>query len=113
MLDIWQIALLIGLPSALTSAIFGFGVWYLKKTIEKREREHEKKEEDRKKLDLQILACINASLTLGGATARAVQRIPDAHCNGDMHKALEYATEVKHDLKSFLMAQGVNHLHDE
>lgn len=38
-----------------------------------------------------------AALALGEATSRAVQRIPDAHCNGDMHAALEYAQKVKHE----------------
>ena len=46
------------------------------------------------------------------ATARAVQRIPDAHCNGDMHAALEYATSVKHKQKDFLTKQGVDALLD-
>lgn len=41
------------------------------------------------------------------AAAVAVQRIPDAHCNGDMHAALEYARKVKHAQKDFLTEQGV------
>ena len=43
---------------------------------------------------------------------REVQRIPDAHCNGDMHAALEYATSVKHKQKDFLTKQGVDALLD-
>ena len=49
----------------------------------------------------------SAAIALGEATARAVQRIPDAHCNGDMHAALEYATRVKHEQKDFLTKQGI------
>ena len=52
-------------------------------------------------------SAIGASIALGEATARAVQRIPDAHCNGDMHAALDYAQRVKHELKDFLTEQGV------
>ena len=37
-----------------------------------------------------------------------MQRIPDAHCNGDMHDALAYATRVKHDTKDFMTQQGVH-----
>ena len=48
-----------------------------------------------------------AALALAEATAVAVQRIPDAHCNGDMHAALEYARKVKHAQKDFLTEQGV------
>lgn len=44
------------------------------------------------------------------ATAKAMQRIPDAKCNGDMHKALDYEQEAKHDLENFLTRQGVNHI---
>ena len=54
----------------------------------------------------------SAAIALGEATARAVQRIPDAHCNGDMHAALEYATRVKHEQKDFLTKQGIHALYD-
>ena len=50
---------------------------------------------------------VNAAIALGEATARAVQRIPDANCNGDMHDALEYAEKIKHEQKDFLTEQGV------
>ena len=49
---------------------------------------------------------------MGEATARAVQRIPDAHCNGDMHDALAYATDIKHKQKDFLTKQGIQALWD-
>lgn len=42
----------------------------------------------------------------------AVQRIPDAKCNGDMHAALEYAQKVKHEQKDFLREQALENLHD-
>lgn len=51
-------------------------------------------------------------LPWGEATARAVQRIPDAHCNGDMHDALDYAADIKHKQKDFLTRQGVSSLMD-
>ena len=50
---------------------------------------------------------VNAAIALGEATARAVQRIPDAHCNGDMHAALDYAAKIKHAQKDFLARQGI------
>ena len=42
-----------------------------------------------------------SAIALAEATAKAVQRIPDAKCNGDMHAALEYAQKVKHEQKDF------------
>ena len=53
---------------------------------------------------------LDGALALSEATAKAVQRIPDAKCNGDMHKALDYEQEAKHDLENFLTRQGVNHI---
>jgi hypothetical protein len=36
------------------------------------------------------------------ATAKAVGRIPDANCNGDMHKALEEAEQAQKESNDFL-----------
>ena len=77
---------------------------------EKREAEKEKREEARKQLELSLVQSVNASLALSEATAKAVQRIPDAHCNGDMHDALEYAAKVKHDQREFLQKQGIENI---
>ena len=49
-----------------------------------------------------------AAIALGEATAKAVQRIPDAHCNGDMHAALDYAAEVKHKQRDFVAKRGIS-----
>lgn len=57
-----------------------------------------------------LIKGVNAAIALGEATAKAVQRIPDAHCNGDMCKAIEYAAEIKHEQKDLLFRQGVEHL---
>ena len=48
-----------------------------------------------------------ATLALSEATAEAVQRIPDAHCNGDMHEALEFATSTKQKYRKFEREQMV------
>ena len=81
-----------------------------------RERRNAKKEreevaEQRKdQEDLMVLMIQGnwAAIALGEATARAVQRIPDAHCNGDMKEALKYATDVKHKQKEFLAKLGIH-----
>jgi hypothetical protein len=94
------------IPSAVTAFLF----WVLEKRIEKREAEKEKREEAKKQLELSLVQSVNASLALSEATAKAVQRIPDAHCNGDMHAALEYAAKVKHDQREFLQKQGIENI---
>ncbi len=94
------------IPSAFTAFLF----WLLERRIEKREKEKDKREEARKQLELNLIQSVNASLALSEATAKAVQRIPDAHCNGDMHTALEYAAKVKHDQREFLQKQGIENI---
>lgn len=115
--DVTAIIVAASIPSALT----GFFFWLIEQSIQKRadkekaEREERQKEVDarervREKNELCIINCVNASLALGEATARAVQRIPDAHCNGDMHAALDYVQKVKHEQKDFLNAQALKQI---
>lgn len=97
-----------GIPSA----IMGFIVWKLERRITKQEKTAEDREEAREAMLLLVIQSSSAAIALGEATARAVQRIPDAHCNGDMHSALDYAAKVKHEQKDFLSKQGIHALWD-
>ena len=63
-------------------------------------------------LMLKLIESNWAAIALAEATAKAVQRIPDAHCNGDMHAALAYAGKIKHSQKEFLAAQGIHAILD-
>ena len=95
-----------GIPSA----ILGFFVWWLKKDIERREADRAAKEENTEKLMLMIMQTSRATNVLAEATARAVQRIPDAKCNGDMTAALEQAKKIQMEEQKFLFDQGVKHI---
>lgn len=80
---------------------------------ERRNAKKEREEEAEQRKDQEDLIALLiqgnwAAIALGEATARAVQRIPDAHCNGDMKEALKYATDVKHKQKEFLAQKGVH-----
>lgn len=86
-----------GIPSAIFAAY-----------VRKLEKRMDAKEKAREEHEFLIIKSINASMALGEATAEAVARIPDAHCNGDMHAALDYAREVKHEQKDFLNRQAVH-----
>lgn len=112
------------LEAGLLSMLFGFIFWNWQRKITRRdeardkaEAEREKAREEREKAreehDILIIRSLAAQSALSEATARAVQRIPDAHCNGDMTKALEYAQEVKHDRREFLERQGIHALHED
>lgn len=97
--------------AGLPSAIMSFGLGWLNRKLSKRQEEDERKEEARRKNEAIVIEGVMASITLGEATAKAVQRIPDANCNGDMHAALAYATEVKNKHRDFIRKQGVDALY--
>lgn len=116
----WLILAALGLPSAVTGLI----IRRMEKRLDSREAQRKKENEaavaraeeqerKREQLELVLVQSTSAAIALGEATARAVQRIPDAHCNGDMHAALEYAAEVKHNQKNFLTGLGIHALHDD
>ena len=55
-----------------------------------------------------MIMLINTSRStniLAEATARAVQRIPDAKCNGDMTAALEASAKCHKDEEAFLASE--------
>lgn len=111
---LWAFILALGIPSAIT----GFLVWNFERKIAKREAKREKEQEERHKkeaerekareeLQIHTIQGVSAAIALGEATAKAVQRIPDAHCNGDMHDALNFAIKIKHEQKDFLTRMGI------
>lgn len=116
----YQVLISCGVPTA----VLGFLFWLFERRIDKREKEREKKQEqqlkhqaklndERKQHEILLIESTGAAIALGEATARAVQRIPDAHCNGDMHAALDYAVSVKHKQKELLTKLGVENLYDD
>lgn len=105
-MEIWEIILMFGIPSAIT----GFGIWLIKRKIEKNEKRYNEKENNLEDLVLMMLQTTRANAVGITAVAKAIQRIPDAHCNGDMTKALEYMKAVQEKEKDFLMDKGVKHI---
>ena len=73
-------------------------------------KEAENKEKARQRYEVYMIKGIMASNSLSEATARAVQRIPDSHCNGDMEASLEEEEKVKKEIQLFLAKQGVNNI---
>ena len=117
---LWSYLVAFGVPTACT----GIFVWLLKRSIDKRDKQRDKaladrdkkaeeREKNREEFEMMLLQMNTAAIALGEATAKAVQRIPDAKCNGDMHAALDYATKVKHSQKDFLTKLGLHALHEE
>lgn len=98
-----------GVPSAIT----GLLVWWLKRHIDKKEAKRDERERNTEKLMLLIMQTSRATNILAEATAKAVQRIPDAHCNGDMTSALEQAAKIQKEEKDFIMDQGIKHIFED
>jgi hypothetical protein len=108
MMDLGAIILAAGIPSAMT----GLLVWWIKRYIDRKEAKTTEQEKNRDSLMLMIMQSSRANSVLCTAIARAVARIPDAHCNGDMHAALEVVEKVQKAEKDFLMEQGIKHIFD-
>lgn len=101
-----EIIIAMGVPSAIT----GLLVWWLKRYIDKRDKKADEREQNTERLMLMIMQTSRATNVLAEATAKAVQRIPDAHCNGDMTEALRKAAEIQKEEQQFLIDQGVKHI---
>lgn len=98
-----------GIPSAVT----GLLVWWLKRHIDKRDAKRDEQEKNTEKMILLIAQNSRATYTVAKATAKAVQRIPDARCNGDMVSALEQADKYQLEEQQFLIDQGVKRIFGE
>lgn len=108
-------SLLIAFITAMSipSAITGFAVWWLKKQMDKRDARLEEKEKNTERMILLIAQNSRATYTVAEATAKAVQRIPEAHCNGDMTAALAKAKELQMEEQQFLIDQGIKRIFGE
>lgn len=102
-----MITLEVAVIGVMQGVVTAMGIWFLQRSMTKRDKAAQEREKAREDMEYNLLTAVNASISLGEATAKAVQRIPDAHCNGDMTAALEYTTTVKHDLKNFLNRKAV------
>ena len=120
-MSIGELALAMGVPSAIFTTTLGLLVWWFKRHIEKRYKDTEEREKKRQfateereknyeKIMLMIMQTGRASFVLSKATAIAVQRIPDAKCNGDMTAALKEAEKIQKEEQQLLIDAGVAYL---
>lgn len=101
-----QIITMFGVPSAIT----GLGVWWLKRRVEANEKKSQEQQQNIEALILMIVQSSKANQIGIQAIARAVQRIPDAQCNGDMTAALAEMEKIQNQEKEFLMKRGIKYL---
>ena len=72
------------------------------------EKRIDEKEQARAERDYLVVKGVVASIGLGEAQARELQK--DGKVNGNTSSALEYATGIKHKIEDFYTQQGVNNL---
>lgn len=101
-----QLILTFGIPSAIT----GLGVWWFKRRVEESERKNQEQQHNIEALIMMMIQSSKANQIGITAIARAVQRIPDAHCNGDMTAALAEIEEIQKKEKQFLMDKGIKYI---
>ena len=75
-----------------------------RRKIKKANKADEERNKDQQELLILLVQSSGAAIALGEATAHAIQR---GHSNGDMEAALEYATDIKHKQKDYLVRLGV------
>lgn len=102
-MEVAELIMLFGIPSAIT----GLGVWWFKRRVEQSEKKNQEQQENIEALILMIVQSSKANQIGIQAIARAVQRIPDAQCNGDMTAALAQMEEIQRQEKEFLMKKGI------
>lgn len=105
-MEVIEILALFGIPSAIT----GIAVWWLKHRVEESERKSAEQQKNIESLILMIVQSSKANSIGITAIAKAVQRIPDAQCNGDMTKALEEMEEIQKKEKQFLIDKGIKYI---
>lgn len=94
--------------AAIPSSVIGLCFWLLQRRITKNEEKAEEKAKQQEKLQIIILDSVNGAIRLSEATAKAVQRIPDASCNGDMHAALDDIEQTRQRQQRLITEAGIH-----
>lgn len=105
-MEVIELLMLFGIPTTIT----GFGVWWIKRRIEKNEAKAKEHEQNLEALVLMMMQTSRANTVGITAIARAIQRIPDAHCNGDMTAALEEMEKIQKKEQQFIIDKGIKYL---
>ena len=98
------------IASGVPSAVLGFVVWYLKRTVTKYQKLQETHEKNIESLILLMLQSERANTILCKATAEAVR---DGHCNGNMAAALEVVAKAEAAEKEFLLDKSIKYIFEQ
>ena len=101
-----ELFLTFGIPTAIT----GLAVQWFKRRIERNEARAREHEANLEALILMMTQTTRANTVGITAIARAVQRIPDAQCNGDMTAALEEIEKIQKKEQQFIIDKGIKYI---
>lgn len=102
----YEILAFMGIPTAIVGLVF----WYLKRRIVASEKKQQEKTLNTEALILMMMQSTRANTVGITAIAKAVQRIPDAHCNGDMDSALKQMEEIQKKEQQFIIDKGIQYI---
>lgn len=105
-MELLELVALFGIPGSIT----GIAIWWIKRRIEASEKKNQEQQQNIEALIMMIIQSSKANQIGITAIAKAVQRIPDAHCNGDMTSALEEMEKIQQQEKQFLMNKGIRYI---
>lgn len=92
--------------AAVPSLISGVGLSVISSNLKHQENQM-KQEADHIKSEQHVLNTLIATAEGTEAIAKAIQRIPDAHCNGDMKAAIEKVEKSLSSQRDFLREKAV------
>lgn len=95
------------LCAAIPSLVSGVGLSVISNNLKKHQENQMKQEADHIKSEQHVLNTLIATAEGTEAIAKAVQRIPDAHCNGDMKAAIEKVEKSLSSQRDFLREKAV------
>ena len=101
-----ELIAIFGIPTAIT----GLAVWWVKRRIEANEKHNQEQQDNIVALMMMMIESSKANQIGIRAIAKAVQRIPDAKCNGDMKEALAQMEEMQQKEKQFLIDKGIKYI---
>ena len=105
-LTIAQLIAVFGIPTAIT----GIAVWFMKRRVERNETKAKEHEANLEALVLMMMQTTRANTVGITAIARAVQRIPDAQCNGDMTASLEEMAQIQKKEQQVIIDKGIKYI---
>lgn len=95
------------LYSIIPAVFCGVLLWYIKRYFDKLDRKQEATAKACIQKDVLLLKGVSASLSLGEATAEAIET---QHWNGEMTDARAHAKNVKRDIEEFMCQQASNNV---